>query len=119
MRPVVNHGFRIALRLDAPLDVLWVRTEREQAAPTRNADDVSAFERLVSTLGGTLLIRDGRGLAVTASEVAMERGATTVLIGRPQRRSSLGLLVHRRLPQQLMRYVPDIDLQIVALPDRR
>lgn len=84
-----------------------------------NADDVSALDRLVSALGGTLLVRDGQGLAATASEVAEERGVTSILIGRPQRRSPLGLLVHRRLPQQLMRSMPGVDLQIVALPGRR
>ena len=119
LRPVVHRASRIALRLDAPLDVLWVHTEPEQAAAVTSADDRAVLARLVSALGGTLLVRDGRGLAITASEVASERGATCVVIGRPQRRSPLGLLVHRRLPLQLIRAMPSVDVQIVALPNHR
>ena len=116
---MVHRAARIALRLDAPLDVLWVHTEPEQAAAVTSADDKAVLARLVSALGGTLLVRDGRGLAITASEVASERGATCVVIGRPQRRSPLGLLVHRRLPLQLIRAMPSVDVQIVALPNHR
>jgi two-component system sensor histidine kinase KdpD len=115
LRPTVYHAYRAARRLDADFDVLWVRTDRERG-PGVLDDELPALERLVSTLGGTLIVRSGRDLVASAGQVAAERGATHVVIGRPRRRTRLGLLSHQRLPLQLMRVLPDADIQIVALP---
>jgi len=113
-RSTVYHAYRTAERLHAPLDVLWVRHKRD--ADTDTDEDGAALERLVSTLGGTLLIEEGEDLVTIAARVAHERGATYVVMGRPRRKTSLGQLVHRRLPLQLMDALPGVDLQIVALP---
>ena len=116
MRPTVYHAFRTAERLHAPFDVLWVQTDDGAAA---GDEEVAALSRLVRTLGGTLLVRQGQDLAAAAAQVARERGATYLLIGRPRRRTHLGQLTHRRLPLELMSALPEIDLQIVALADPR
>jgi two-component system, OmpR family, sensor histidine kinase KdpD len=115
MRPTVYHAFRTAERLHAPLDVLWVQTGDGAAAA--GDEDRAALERLVTTLGGALLVRQGQDLVAVAAEVAKERGATYLLIGRPWRRTSLHTLVHGRLPLELMRALPEVDVQIVALHD--
>jgi K+-sensing histidine kinase KdpD len=52
--------------------------------------------RLVSTLGGTLLVREGDDLVAVTTQVAHERETTYVLIGRPRRRTPLGRLAHQR-----------------------
>ena len=114
MRPTVYHAFRTAERLHAPFDVLWVQTDDSPAA---SDEDVAALNRLVSTLGGTLVVRQGRDLVVATAQVARERGATYLVIGRPRRRTHLGALAHRRLPLELMTALPGIDVQIVALAD--
>ncbi len=115
-RPTVHRAYHAARRLGAPFDVLWVPARREEALADEG--DLAALKRLVTTLGGTLLIRHGRDLVATVEEVAAERGTTNLVIGRPRRRTPLGLLAHRKLPLQLMRALPGVDVQIVALRDR-
>ena len=92
----------------------------EQVEPGRREGaqpPAGGLERLVSALGGTLLIEEGEDLVTIAARVAHERGTTYVVMGRPRRKASLGQLVHRRLPLQLMDALPRVDLQIVALPE--
>jgi two-component system sensor histidine kinase KdpD len=115
MRPTVYHAFRTAERLHAPFDVLWVQPKDENdPGADRNA---AALERLVSTLGGTLVVRRGEDLVEVTAQVAQERRSTYLLIGQPKRKTLIGPLVHRRLPLQLMAALPGVDLQIVALSD--
>ena len=117
MRPTVHHAYHAARRLAAPFDVLWIPAQEGEAVTDAGEDDLAALERLVATLGGTLIIRHGRDLAATVAEVAADRGTTYLVMGRPQRRTPLGALANRRLPLQLMRALPDVDVQIVALRD--
>jgi two-component system sensor histidine kinase KdpD len=114
MRPTVYHAFRTAERLHAAFDVLWVQPED---GPAASGEDVAALSRLVSTLGGRLLVRQGRDLVMATAQVAHERGASYLVIGRPRRRTHLGQLTHRDLPLKLMSALPDLDVQIVALTD--
>ncbi|HYB30635.1 MAG TPA: histidine kinase [Solirubrobacteraceae bacterium] len=116
MRATVYHAFRTAERLHAPFDVLWVRSDD---GATDDPDEVTALKRLTDTLGGALLIRTSDDLVAATAGVARERGATYLLIGRPRRRTQLGRLVHRDLPLELMSALPEVDVQIVALPDPR
>jgi len=117
MRPTVYHAFRTAERLHAPFDVLWVTSDDSADNPQAAREDVDALGRLVTTLGGTLLVRRSEDLVAATVEVAQERGVTYLVIGRPRRRTHLGQLVHRRLPLELMNALPEVDLQIVALAD--
>jgi two-component system, OmpR family, sensor histidine kinase KdpD len=113
MRPTVYHAFRTAERLHAPLDVLWVQAK----GPISSDEDIAALERLVSALGGTLLVRGDDDLVAATTAVARQRRSTYLLIGRPRRRTPLGRLAHRDLPLELMSALPDVDVQIVALAD--
>jgi two-component system, OmpR family, sensor histidine kinase KdpD len=117
MRRIVHHAYLSARRLGAPLDVLWVRSRRSDPLAADD-HDCAALDSLVTTLGGTMLVRDGRDLVGTIAEVAAERGATDLVMGQPVRRTALGSLAHGRLSLQLMRALPDLDLHIVALPRR-
>ncbi|HUO73632.1 MAG TPA: histidine kinase [Solirubrobacteraceae bacterium] len=114
-RPTVYHAFRTAERLHAPFDVLWIETRG--AGITASGENVAALERLVTTLGGNLLVREGHDVAAIAVQVAREQRSTYLVIGRPRRRSALGRLVHRRLALELMSALPGVDVQIVALAD--
>jgi two-component system sensor histidine kinase KdpD len=116
MRATVYHAFRTAERLHAPFDVLWVQSP---AGVDATSEEVAALERLISTLGGSFVVRKSGDLVAAAAEVARAHGATYVLIGRPRRRTQLGRLAHRELALELMDALPDLDVQIVALPDPR
>jgi K+-sensing histidine kinase KdpD len=74
--------------------VLWVRSKEHAIAGSDDA--IAALERLVSTLGGTLLVREGDDLVAVTTQVAHERETTYVLIGRPRRRTPPGRLAHQR-----------------------
>ena len=112
IRPTVDHAYRAVQRLHAPLDVLWVPARGVTADP--DDENVATLERLVAAIGGTLLIRREHDLLTTAAAVATERGTTYLVLGRPLHRNRLGRLAHRRLPLQLMRAIPGVDVQIVA-----
>jgi two-component system sensor histidine kinase KdpD len=114
-RPTVYHAFRTAERLHAPFDVLWVRSEDDGVSD--RDERVGALRRLVSTLGGDLIVRSGGDVATVAAEVARERRSTYLLMGQPGRRTAFGRLANRKLPQRLMAALPGVDLQIVALSD--
>lgn len=113
-RTTVYHAFRTAERLHAPVDVLWVRTD---AAEVPEDENVAALRRLVSTLGGNLIVSAGTDIVQAAARVARERGSTYLLIGQPGRRRAVGRSAHRKLPLRLMATLPGVDLQIVALAD--
>ena len=91
--------------------MLWVR------ADDAGGEDVAALERLVSALGGTLLVRPGNDLVASARDVAKELAATYLVVGRPRHRTALHRLVHDKLALELMHAIPGTDVQIVALPD--
>ncbi len=113
-RPTVYHAFRTAERLLATFDVLWVQTD---AADIVEDENVAALRRLVSTLGGNLIVSRGTDIVQAAARVAQERGSTYLLIGQPSRRRAVGRSAHRKLPLRLMAMLPGVDLQIVALAD--
>jgi two-component system sensor histidine kinase KdpD len=113
MRATVYHAFRSAERLHVAFDVLWVQAEDSQAAD--GDDGLAALRRLVSTLGGNLIVRQGGDIVEVAARVARERHSTYLVIGQPRRRTPLGTIAHRKLPSRLMEELPGIDLQIVAL----
>lgn len=95
-RPTVYHAFRTAERLHAPFDGLWVHADDRDV--TDGDKEVTALKRLVSTLGGNLLVRQGEDLVEITAQAARERRSTYLLMGRPRRRrNSFGLLAHRRL----------------------
>jgi two-component system sensor histidine kinase KdpD len=112
MRATVYHAFRTAERLHAPFDVLWVQGEDARAID--GDDGLTALRRLVSTLGGNLIVRQGGDIVEVAAEVARERHSTYLVIGQPSRRTTFGSIAHRKLPLRLMAALPGIDLQIVA-----
>jgi two-component system sensor histidine kinase KdpD len=115
VRATVHHAYRAAQRLDAPLDVLWVRPPGAGSVDDGPGGETAALERLVQTLGGTLLVRAGRDLVAVTREVAIDRGVTYVVVGRPRDRMPLARLRRRELPLRLMDAVPGADVQIVAL----
>ena len=115
---VVRRAWRSAQRLNADLDVLWVRkpgrelTEDQQTA-------LAALRRLVVILGGHFIEEEGDGLVDTVRRVADERGTTYVFLGTPDERRRTEIL-RGSLVSALIRELPGVDIRVVAnRADRR
>jgi two-component system sensor histidine kinase KdpD len=111
---MVRRSARSAQRLDADLDLLYVRAHgREPTAQER--EGFESLRRVASVLGAHLLVEEGDDVARIAARVARERGTTYVLMGVPRPRRGLGRL-SEPLHDRLLRLLPGVDLRIV--PDR-
>ncbi len=109
---VVRRAARSAQRLDADLDLLYVRgRDREPTAEER--EGIEHLRRLASVLGAHLLIEEGDDVAPVAARVARERGTTYLLMGMPRPRRGLRRL-SEPLHDRLLALLPGVDLRIVA-----
>lgn len=121
---VVRRAWRSAQRLGAELDLLWVPSPGRGAGGRGGdvepeAESVAALRRLAVVLGAHLLIEPGDDLVATVRRVALERGATYVLIGEPRHRNPLRRLLRPSLPSRLLDALPGIDVRIVADRSKR
>jgi two-component system sensor histidine kinase KdpD len=115
---VVRRAWRSAQRLAAPLDVLVVLPPGRPPNDDEEAQ-VSALRKLVSVLGGHLIVEEDDDIADAAARVAKERASTYVLMGRPNPRNAWQRLRAPALPYRLLRLLPGVDLRIVADRTRR
>jgi two-component system sensor histidine kinase KdpD len=108
---VVRRAWRSAQRLGGELDILWVNTSE----PTpEEQEQIEALRRLAAMLGAHLLVEPGEDVAETVRRIAVERGTTYVLMGRPARRNPLQRLARPGLPFRLLTLLPGVDVRIVA-----
>ena len=113
---VVRRAWRSAQRLQADLDILWVRTHD----PTpEEQEQLDALRRLATMMGAHLLVERGSDVALTAREVAGERHSTYVLLGPPQPQGPLQRLLRPALPMRLVELLPGVDVRVVADRSRR
>jgi two-component system, OmpR family, sensor histidine kinase KdpD len=115
---VVRRAWRSAQRLNADLDVLWVR----KPGVTLSQDEataLAALRRLVVILGGHFIEEQGDRFVETVKRVADERGTTYVFLGTPDERRRTEIL-HGSLVSSLIRELPGVDIRVVAnRADRR
>jgi two-component system sensor histidine kinase KdpD len=115
---VVRRAWRSAQRLNADLDVLWVRKPGRELAEDE-ATALAALRRLVVILGGHFIEEQGDRLVEAVKRVADERGTTYVFLGTPDERRRTEIL-HGSLVSSLIRELPGVDIRVVAnRADRR
>ena len=115
---VVRRAWRSAQRLNAELDVLWVRKPGRELSEDE-ATALAALRRLVVILGGHFIEEQGDRLVETVKRVADERGTTYVFLGTPDERRRTEIL-HGSLVSALIRDLPGVDIRVVAnRADRR
>ena len=114
---LLRRASRSAQRLQAELDILWIRRP-EQKLDEREVAELASLRRLAVVLGGHFLEEEAEDLVTTVRAVAADRGTTYLFIGTPdsRRREEVrkGSLVMR-----LVRSLPGVDIRIVADPARR
>ncbi|HEV7162970.1 MAG TPA: histidine kinase [Solirubrobacteraceae bacterium] len=118
---IVRRAWRSAQRLDAELDVLFIRPPGR--APTEeDRRRLEELRRLVAMLGARLRVEEGEDVAAVAIRVARSLGSTYVLMGTPSERRRLTLLgssSERSLLMRLLRGLPGVDVRLVADPALR
>ncbi|HEX3519389.1 MAG TPA: histidine kinase [Solirubrobacteraceae bacterium] len=118
---IVRRAWRSAQRLDAELDVLFIRPPgRPPTGEDRRR--LEELRRLVSMLGARLRVEEGEDVAAVAIRVARSLGSTYVLMGTPSERRRLTLLgsgSERSLLMRLLRGLPGVDVRLVADPALR
>jgi two-component system sensor histidine kinase KdpD len=110
---VVRRSSRAAERLDAELDLLYVRRPSGRDPTAQEREELEALRRLASVLGAHLLIEESDDVAETAARVARERGTTYILMGVPSTRRGFRRL-SEPLHDRLLKLLPGVDLRIVA-----
>ena len=114
---IVRRAWRSAQRLNADLDVLWVRRPGRELTDDEETA-LAALRRLVVILGGHFIEEEG-GLVETVRRVADERGTTYVFLGTPDERRRTEIL-RGSLVTALIRELPGVDIRVVAnRADRR
>jgi two-component system sensor histidine kinase KdpD len=113
---LVRRAWRSAQRLQAELDLLWVKQHEPDEDELRQLD---ALRRLATVLGAHLIVEAGDDIAETVRRVATDRKTTYVLMGTPKPRNPLRRLLAPALPYRLLSLLPGVDLRIVADRTRR
>ena len=115
---VVRRAWRSAQRLNAELDVLWVRRPGRELSEDE-ATALAALRRLIVILGGHFIEEQGDRFVETVKRVADERGTTYVFLGTPDERRRTEIL-RGSLVSSLIRELPGVDIRVVAnRADRR
>jgi two-component system sensor histidine kinase KdpD len=109
---IVRRAWRSAQRLNADLDLLWVRRPGATLEP-ESERQLDALRRLASVLGAHMVLEEGDDVVEVAKRVAADRGTTYVMIGTPRRSGLLARLADP-LPIRLVKELPGIDVRIVA-----
>jgi two-component system, OmpR family, sensor histidine kinase KdpD len=114
---LVRRAWRSAQRLQAELDLLWVRPPGRSLNEDQERS-LAALRQLASVLGVTMIEEESDDLVGAIAEVAERRGTTYVLMGRARPARGLARL-RMPLPQRLMERIPGVDVRIVADRSKR
>jgi two-component system sensor histidine kinase KdpD len=109
---LVRRSWRSAQRLNADLDLLWVRKPGQRLNDDRERS-LAALRQLASILGVKMYEEESDDLAAAIADFVSRHGTTYILLGRS--RPPKGLARFRTpLPQRLMARLPGVDVRIVA-----
>jgi len=109
---LVRRAWRSAQRLNADLDLLWVR-KPGQRLDEDNERSLSALRQLAAILGAKMYEEEADDVAAAVADFATRQGTTYILLGRS--RPARGVARFRTpLPQRLMARLPGVDVRIVA-----
>jgi two-component system sensor histidine kinase KdpD len=114
---LLRRAWRSAQRLQADIDVLWVRRPG-QSLSEQERRALADLRRLAVVLGAHFLEEESEDLVETVRAVARDRGTTYLFLGTPdvRRREEI---VRSSLVMRFVRALPGIDVRIVADPARR
>ncbi|HTQ67141.1 MAG TPA: histidine kinase [Solirubrobacteraceae bacterium] len=109
---LVRRAWRSAQRLNADLDLLWVR-KPGQRLDDDNERSLSALRQLAAILGAKMFEEEADDVAAAVADFAVRQGTTYILLGRSRIPRGVARL-RMPLPQRLMARLPGVDVRIVA-----
>jgi len=114
---LLRRAWRSAQRLDADIDVLYVRRPGA-SLPEEQTVALAALRRLAQILGAHFLEEESDDLIATVRATVVDRGTTYVYLGTPERRR-LEEVVHGAFLGRLIEALPGVDVRIAADRGRR
>jgi two-component system, OmpR family, sensor histidine kinase KdpD len=114
---LLRRAWRSAQRLDADIDVLWVRRPGS-SLPEDQTVALAALRRLAAILGAHFLEEESDDMIGSVRATVIDRGTTYVYVGTPERRR-LEEVVRGSFLSRLIEALPGVDIRIAADRSRR
>lgn len=114
---LLRRAWRSAQRLDAEIDVLWVR-HSGASLPEEQRVALAALRRLAQILGAHFLEEESDDVIATVRATVVDRGTTYLYLGTPERRR-LEEALHGSFLARLIEALPGVDVRIAADRGRR
>jgi two-component system sensor histidine kinase KdpD len=112
---LLRRGRLMARSFDCPLTVACIHTRGERA---RHREAVAEHRRLAEEIGAEIREIDADDPVEAIAQLVSELQVTQVLVGHAQPPRWLGPL-RESLVQRLLRRLPDLDIHIIAEPDKQ
>lgn len=110
---LVRYAKRIADRLQAKWEALYIETARHQTLSEADRDRIANALRLAEHLGGNAVTIPGRHIAADLVDYATANNITRIIIGK-SRRSRWFEMLHGSVVHDLLRRSGHIDVHVVA-----
>ena len=114
---LLRRAWRSAQRLDADIDVLWVRLPGS-TLPEDDRVALAALRRLAQILGAHFLEEESDDVIASVRATVIDRGTTYVYLGTPERRR-LEEALRGSFLARLIEALPGVDIRIAADRGRR
>jgi two-component system sensor histidine kinase KdpD len=114
---LLRRAWRSGQRLDAEIDVLWVRRPG-QNLPEQETVALAALRRLAQILGAHFLEEESDDVIRTVRATVIDRGTTYLYLGTPERRR-LEEALRGSFLARLIEALPGVDIRIAADRGRR
>jgi two-component system sensor histidine kinase KdpD len=105
---------RLAMRLNAEWIAAYVETPGHMKLPQADRDRVTQTLQLAETLGAQTVRLNGRSVAETLVNYALNRNVTRIVAGKPLRSRWRELLQGGSLIDQIVRLSQDLDVYIIS-----
>jgi two-component system sensor histidine kinase KdpD len=113
---LVRRGYRLAGRWQATFSSLYVQVPGAHLT-TKERTALDQVHELVRNLGGTVVEVEGESVAEEIVRYANSVGATHLVMGQSAR-TRMDEILHGSIINRIMRETQDIDIVVVANPDR-
>jgi len=110
---LVRYARRMADRLQAKWEALYIETTRHQTLSEAERDRIASALRLAEHLGGGAVTIPGRQIAIDLVDYATSNNITRIIIGKSHRTRWFELL-HGSVVHDLLRKSGNIDVHVVA-----
>ena len=110
---IIRTAARMANAFNAHFTALFVRTSDYEGMTKANRDRLDKNIRLAELLGATVETVVGDNVALQIAEFSRMSGVSQIVVGRSNTRSGFFGLVSKPFTDQLLAYLPKIDVHVI------